>query len=230
MGILLHGSDHVIEKPEFGVGNAKNDYGQGFYCTEDFQMAGEWACKQNKNGIINEYTFAPQGLQILDLTDKQHNILNWIALLLKNRSFKLDSEIANDTRAYLIERFSIDTSAYDVIVGYRADDSCFQYAAAFVENGLSLRGLNRAMHLGDMGLQTVLISPQAFEQIHFRQAIYADKEVYYPKFVQRDTGARETYRKEIRNSRSYRDELFALDILREEMRSDDPRIQRILFR
>ena len=85
------------------------------------------------------------------------------------------------------------------------------------------------MHLGDMGLQTVLISPQAFEQIHFRQAIYADKEVYYPQFVQRDTGARETYRKEIRNSRSYLDELFALDILREEMRGDDPRIQRNLL-
>lgn len=33
----------------------------------------------------------------------------------------------------------------------------------------------------------------------------------------------------LQKSRSYRDDLFVLDILREEMRNDDPRIQRILF-
>lgn len=27
---LYHGSANIIEKPEFGLGNAKNDYGLGF--------------------------------------------------------------------------------------------------------------------------------------------------------------------------------------------------------
>ena len=35
--------------------------------------------------------------------------------------------------------------------------------------------------------------------------------------------------KEIKKSKSYRDDIFVLDILREEMAGDDPRIQRILF-
>ena len=32
--LLYHGSDHVIEKPEFGAGKKHNDYGKGFYCTK----------------------------------------------------------------------------------------------------------------------------------------------------------------------------------------------------
>ena len=62
----------------------------------------------------------------------------------------------------------------------------------------------------------------------FEEAELADKTVYYPKFIARDSGARETYRNEIRRGRSYKDDIFILDILREEMRNDDSRIQRIL--
>lgn len=40
--------------------------------------------------------------------------------------------------------------------------------------------------------------------------------------------ARRTYTTEIARSRSYRDDIFVLDILRGEMKDDDPRIQRIL--
>ena len=48
------------------------------------------------------------------------------------------------------------------------------------------------------------------------------------KFIARDSNARETYRKEIRNRRSYKNDIFVLDILREEMKDNDSRIQRIL--
>ena len=44
----------------------------------------------------------------------------------------------------------------------------------------------------------------------------------------RDSNARETYRKEIRNRHSYKNDIFVLDILREEMKDNDSRIQRIL--
>ena len=41
--ILYHGSTKVIEKPIMGLGNPKNDYGLGFYCTENLELAKEWA-------------------------------------------------------------------------------------------------------------------------------------------------------------------------------------------
>ena len=226
---LLHGSDHVIEKPDFRLGKTNNDYGRGFYCTRELPMAMEWACKQNTDGFVNKYSFEQDTLTILNLIEGEYNILHWMALLLKNRTFRLSNEIAIDARDYIIENFSIDLKDYDVVIGYRADDSYFSFAESFVQNGLSLRGLNQALRLGKLGEQTVLISEKAFSNLTFEGVELADKTIYYPKFIKRDSGAGETYKKEIRNSRSYKDDVFVLDILREEMKNDDPRIQRILF-
>ncbi len=225
---LLHGSDHIIETPDICIGNIHNDYGRGFYCTRIDEMAREWACKKNADGFVNIYDFHTNGLRILNLLDGQHSILNWIALLLQNRTFKLDSEIAIDARDYIIGHYAIDLSGYDVVIGYRADDSYFQYAESFVSNALPLRSLNKALRLGKLGEQTVVLSANGFERLHFVDAYAVDRTQYYPKFLDRDSSARETYRKEIKKSKSYRDDLFVMDILREEMKNDDPRIQRIL--
>ena len=227
--ILFHGSNQIVNAPKLHQGNIHNDYGQGFYCTRLEEMAREWACKTQKDGFVNRYELDMEGLRVLDLADGAHTVLNWIAILLKNRTFRLRSPIAVDAREYLIEHFAIDTAAYDVVIGYRADDSYFQYAESFVENALPLRSLNRALTLGKRGLQTVLVSDKAFKQIRFIDAEPVDKTVYYPKFFERDTNARRTYTEEIAKSKSYRDDIFVLDILREEMGNDDPRIQRILF-
>lgn len=225
---LLHGSDHVIEKPDFHLGKTNNDYGRGFYCTRELPMAMEWACKQNTDGFVNKYSLEQDSLKVLNLLDGDYNILHWMALLLKNRTFRLSNEIAMDARDYIIENFSVDLSDYDIVVGYRADDSYFSFAESFVQNGLPLRSLNQALRLGKLGEQTVLISERAFKNLQFESAEVADKTIYYPKFIKRDTSAREIYRRVIRTGRSYKDDIFVLDILREEMKNDDSRIQRIL--
>lgn len=225
---LFHGTDHIIEVPELHTGKPHNDYGQGFYCTRILEMAKEWACKENKDGFINRYAFDMDSLKVLNLMDGEHSILNWIALLLENRVFSLKNEIAVDARDYIIEHFSVDTTPFDVIIGYRANDSYFSFAESFVENGLPLRSLNKALRLGKLGEQTVLVSERAFDAIRFVDAAPVDKTEYYPKFLSRDTTARRTYHEEIRRSRTYRDDIFVMDILREEMKNDDPRIQRIL--
>jgi len=227
--ILLHGTDHIIKKPSYIMGNENNDYGRGFYCTLEPDMAKEWACKQNTDGFINRYTFDNETLHTLNLLDGEHSILNWIALLLKYRTFHLSNEIAIDARNYIIDNFSIDLLPYDVVIGYRADDSYFSFAEGFVENGIPLRSLNKALRLGKLGVQTVLISEKSFNNLSFMDAEAIDKNTYYPKFVARDNNAREIYRGEVKTSNSYRDDIFVLDIIREEMKNNDPRIQRILL-
>lgn len=226
--ILLHGTDHIIEEPDINIGNEHNDYGKGFYCTKAEEMAKEWACKQNTDGFVNSYELNTDGLKILDLTDGQHTVLNWIAILLRYRTFKLNSEIAIDARDYIIEHYSVNISDYDVVVGYRADDSYFQYAESFVSNGLPLRSLNKALKLGKLGEQTVLVSQKAFDQIKFIDAAPVSRDEYYPKFIDRDSSARKAFKQEIKKSKVYRDDIFVLDILREEMQNNDPRIQRII--
>jgi len=226
---LLHGSGQIVEKPDISRGSEHNDYGRGFYCTEQEEMAKEWACKDGADGFVNRYTLENGGLRHLNLSDGRHTVLNWIAILLAHRTFSLASPIAIDAREYIIAHYAIDTSEYDLITGYRADDSYFRYAEAFVENTLPLRGLNKALSLGKLGLQTVLVSPKAFERIRFVDAVPVDKNIYYPKFVARDSQARKTYREEIGKANVFKDDIFVMDILREEMSNDDPRIQRILL-
>ena len=61
---LYHGSENIIEKPEYGKGARHNDYGKGFYCTEDIELAKEWACAKQKNGYANIYDLDMTGLTI----------------------------------------------------------------------------------------------------------------------------------------------------------------------
>jgi hypothetical protein len=165
---------------------------------------------------------------VLKLNSKGYTILNWIAILLKNRVFSLDTPVAARARSYIIEHFDIDTEAYDVIVGYRADDSYFSFADAFVSNSLPLSSLNQALRLGKLGEQVALVSEKAFENLKYIDVVSAESKIYYPKFFVRDKNARLTYRKEIAQSENVLDDIFVLDIIRQEMKNDDPRIQRIV--
>ena len=45
--IVYHGSDHIIEVPVFNGSKRTNDYGYGFYTTENPELAKEWACTAN---------------------------------------------------------------------------------------------------------------------------------------------------------------------------------------
>ena len=225
---IYHGSEKVICNPDIKVGKKYNDYGQGFYCTEDIELAKEWACKNDNDGFANAYELDLSDLKILNLNSKGYTILNWIAILLKNRVFSLDTSLSRRARDYIIEHFGINVEEYDVIIGYRADDSYFSFADAFVSNSLSLSSLNKALRLGKLGEQIALVSQKAFDNLKYMESVSAESKIYYPKFFSRDNNARLTYRNEITQTENVLEDIFVLDIIRQEMRNDDPRIQRIV--
>ena len=220
---LYHGSVKMIEQPVFGCGNARNDYGLGFYCTEHIDLAKEWACTENKDGFANEYELETDGLKILDLSDKEYHILNWLAVLLENRTFVLEKGLPVVAKNYILETFLPDYKDADVIKGYRADDSYFSFAAAFLNNTISFEQLGRAMKLGELGEQIVLKSEKAFGQIRFVNAIVAENEVYYPKKSARDRNAREKFRKD--RERHPLEGSYVIDIVRNKWDNDDARLR-----
>ena len=63
----------------------------------------------------------------------------------ENADFRVFNKtpVARRAKQYLIEHFSINVGAYDLIIGYRADDSYFDYAESFVNNGISVDQLAR---------------------------------------------------------------------------------------
>ena len=118
----------------------------------------------------------------------------------------------------------MDITEYDVIIGYRADDSYFSFAQDFVANVISLRQLDEAMHLGKLGEQIVLKSKKAFDRITFTDSIPAQKEEYFAKKMIRDKEARKAYRNSKRQSADIHD-IYMLDIMREGIINGDQRLQ-----
>ena len=226
--IIYHGSQQIVEVPKFGIGKTYNDYGQGFYCTESIGLAKEWACPIKNNGYSNKYLMHFDGLNIMHLTKGEFNILNWLAILLQNRKFDITSPIGNSARDFILSRFMPDTDNVDVMIGYRADDSYFSFAEDFVNNVISLRDLERAMQLGTLGEQFVLLSERSFKQIEFVEQETADYREYYFKRAERDKKAREAYASQKKNLQQLINDIFVLDIIREDMKKDDPRLQSVI--
>ena len=220
---LYHGSPETVEKPLLAKGKLTNDYGQGFYCTENLELAKEWASAGNKNGVANCYELDTDGLAILNLSMPQYTILHWLALLMKYRTIRLSTPVMKQAYAYLMEHYLLDISQYDAIIGYRADDSYFSFVRAFVSNEISLHQLSRAMKLGELGEQFVLKSKKAFDKIQFISGIEVANAVYAPLRQTRDDNARAAYRAELEAEDL--SGVFIRDIIKEGILPDDPRLQ-----
>ena len=226
---IYHGSSFVVEKPELSKGKKSNDYGRGFYCTEDVEMAKEWACKgKEPPAFVNVYELDLKGLKVLDLSAEPFTVLNWIAVLLANRTFQLDLEIAVEVRDYLLANFTPPIGDADVVVGYRADDSYFNYAEAFVSNGLSISRLNDALRLGKLGIQVALMSERAFGKLRFVRADEVPWDEYHARYVSRDVGARQAWRESLKKGASAAAGVFAYDVVRMGLKHGDERIREIL--
>ena len=222
---IFHGSEQVVEVPTFGLGRKNNDFGLGFYCTESEDLAKEWAVSSLRNGFANRYTLDTEYLNVLNLNSPDYTILNWIAVLVEHRLFSIKTPVAHRAKRYLINNFGVNVNDYDLITGYRADDSYFNYAESFLNNGISVKQLAKAMRLDKLGEQIVLKSKFAFDRIRYEGFDIAEKEKYYVLRKSRDDEANQLYLDMLEEED---DGLYIQDIMRGVIRNDDPRIPRNL--
>ena len=222
---IYHGSKQVVEVPTFGLGRKNNDFGLGFYCTESNALAKEWAVSSLRDGFSNRYTLETEYLNILNLNSPDYTILNWMAVLVEHRLFSIRTPIVRRAKQYLVEHFGINVNAFDLIVGYRADDSYFDFAEAFLSNTITVEQLSRAMRLGKLGEQIVLKSQFAFSKIRFEGFEVARKDEFYVLRKARNDKASQTY---LGIQEEEGDGLYILDIMRGGITNDDPRIPRNL--
>ncbi len=211
---IYHGSEIIIKKPVFHYQNSNfnNDYGSGFYCTQDLGMAKQWANRTTKNGFANKYFFDERGLKILDLTNKnEFNVLNWIAILLRNREIPENDKIEYADVLTYLKKYYIDTSSYDVVIGYRADDAYFRFPLMFVRNILTFSKLEEIYMLGNLDKQYVLLSEKAFENLMFVEAIPADP-IYFERYHRQKDAADDSY----------------YELERLERKSNEPRIRDLM--
>ena len=149
----------------------------------------------------------------------------WAVSSLNDGLFSIKTPVARRAKQYLIDHFSINVNAYDLIIGYRADDSYFDYAESFLNNTISVEQLAQAMRLGKLGEQIVIKSQFAFSNLKFEGYETADKNQYYDFRKVRNDEANQYYLKMLDQEM---DGLFIQDIIRGGIKNDDPRIPRNL--
>lgn len=176
-------------------------------------MAAEWAVSEGTDGFVNCYNMALDDLSVLNLCDDQYSVLNWLCILIKNRIFDSNNEMIIEGKEYIIDKYSINYENYDVITGWRADDSYFSYARAFLSNTLSLEKLERAMRLGNLGIQHAIKSEKAFNMISFEKYDVARCDRYFASKKGREEKAFNDYKK-MRSETKLSDETFIIDLIR----------------
>lgn len=165
---LYHGSTVEVRQPLFGYGRFDNDYGQGFYTTAIYDKAISWAKTMGNecNAVVNTYTIDLSKLRVLNLNE--YGPLAWIAEIAANRP--INSELAKDFLPDFVSIYKVDTSAADVIIGYRADDSYTDVVGAFCDGLLNCDEVKRLFYKGSLGEQYFIKSAKAFDLLHFESS------------------------------------------------------------
>lgn len=182
--VLLHGSEHIVRNPVFGGGNSANDYGLGFYCVEErnIELAREWSCSiYNVSGVgyVNKYEIDTTGLKILNLNN--FDIIYWVALTAQFRNISSSLDVV----LQLWNNYHIELSKYDIIVGWRCDDTYSKIIKDFATGYITIEAVADAMKKGYLDNQVVLKSKKAFDRIKFIGAEKVDFSLYNKKFINR---------------------------------------------
>lgn len=189
--VLFHGTPDKIVSPTYGLGNDKHDYGRGFYLTEDYELAREWAvCRpSDTNGWVHKFELDTDGLKILDFQER--DVLSWLAELMKHRD-AANSKRYHMLAAKFIEKYGINTSEYDVIKGWRADASYFYIAKEFVLDNIDFDILEELLMLGGLGIQYCIKSKKAYSQLtEIQEALSSvDYDEFHARYNKRDDEAR----------------------------------------
>ena len=194
--ILYHGSPNQQVSPRYGLGDEKHDYGKGFYLTENLELAKEWAvCRPDeRNGWVHKFSLDITDLKVLDF--QEHNILSWLAELMKHRD-AADSKRYRVLSRKFIEKYGIDSEHYDVIKGWRANASYFYIAREFVRDNIDVEILEELLSLGGLGIQYCIKSERAYEKLAEikEELTCVDFREFNEKYNERDVSAREKMRK-----------------------------------
>ena len=217
---IYHGAKQIVREPRFGIGRSYNDFGLGFYCTENEERAGEWAVSASDNGFVSVYALNDSGLRIIDLASSQYTIMHWLSLLMNYRVFDSSSSMLHLAGEYIARNFPVDYQNCDCIAGYRADDVSFTLAQLFLNNELPFQELRRHLTSGELGTQFVLKSNRAFDRVSYVGYVTASSKDIYPEKLSRQMAVLQSAYK-----KAGAPGLYISDLINEEVKAYDARLQ-----
>ncbi len=191
---VYHGNKNKDMVPKYDYGKSEYDYGSGFYLTPNIELAKEWSQSSYSVGTsyLHSYTLDLEGLEVLDLT--KISAKYWIAELLYNRNFgraKLRHRLR--IKKYVEKYRYKNIDSFDIIIGYRADDSFFRYMYDFLDGVITEEELRDSFQYGNLGLQICLKSEKSFEQLRKVNKVHTVNIGYKQKYINRDKKAKQDY-------------------------------------
>jgi len=204
---LYHGSPNQNFIPVYGAGREYHDYGNAFYCTEDFGSAAEWACLRRKIDVAYVYEYE---LNIPENIDPMVRILDfdsldpiyWLSALLEHRVNNDDGYIdeLRERSSALSEVYPTNCNNFDIILGWRADDRHFAIIRDFLNTLISLETAKKAITLGNLGKQIVIKSERAYSWLKYpdkpvkKTELSGDEyKLWHDKFIEKDVIGRQEY-------------------------------------
>ncbi len=157
--IVYHGSDKKIEKPNYRGSRKGTDFGSGFYCTKNLEMAKSW-CALRNGQYVNKYELNLNGLKI-----KEYNLdLEWLLFVCSNR-LSLDIKIEDNN--------------YDVIIGPTADDKLYRTVQNFLDNVYSVDETLNILNCMKIDKQINIVTEKALNNLEFKEVIELNiKEIF----------------------------------------------------
>ena len=204
---LFHGSPDSNFIPIFGGGRSYHDYGNAFYCTQDFESAAEWAClrKTIETAYVYEYElYIPDNISpIVSMLDfDKLDPVYWLSVLLQHRVNDDDGyvEELRDRSLAFTEKYPTNCDDYDIILGWRANDRHFAIIRDFLNTLISLETAKKVILLGDLGKQFAIKSKRAYSWIKYpdkpisKTALSGDTyKMWHDKFIEKDAKGRGEY-------------------------------------
>ena len=198
---VYHGTKNPNLTVDFNYNNKNNDYGKGFYTTPYEELGKEWAYASytaGKEGYLYTFSIDLSDLSILDLTEIDS--MHWVAELIEHRNINTcNREALEDTIELFKKKYKLNTTNYDVIIGYRADDSYFSYVEDFLSGVIYRDTLESALRNGKLGIQVFIKSKKAFDALNQIGNPVVVPQKYRDDYIKRDKNARNKYAEDRKN-------------------------------
>ena len=123
-----------------------------------------------------------------------------------------DRDAYEDIIESVLGKYKLNISEYDVIIGYRADDSYFSYIIDFVSGLIYKETFDNALKLGNLGIQVFIKSESAFHQLN-KISVEEVESDFRRLYKMRDSTARESYIKIRNNNKSARKKVRIYDLI-----------------
>ena len=130
------------------------------------------------------------------------------------KKLEISFERRNKPALEWLSKYFIDVREYDVVIGFRADDSYFRFPSSFVSGELSLDDLEEIFLLGDLGKQYAFMSQKALNALHFDRVIPCEEE-YVGRYYSIVSKATAKFN-EVFNWPRSPDKTYVLDLMRKD--------------